>query len=70
MVRLEAAPAFADAAFAQNDDLPSASERIHNHRPLLKCDPHILYCNNFATALAQSASEDRLFPRLCTYPSG
>jgi hypothetical protein len=40
MFRLEAPAPFADAAFAQEDDLLTAPERIHDDRPFFEGNAH------------------------------
>ena len=40
MLDLEAAALFADAALAQDDDLLSAPQRIHDDGPFFKCRSH------------------------------
>ena len=40
MFHFESTCAFADTAFAQNDDLPAAAKRIRNDGPFFECRTH------------------------------
>ena len=42
MINLKTAAPFANAAFAQNDDLLAAPQRVHHNCPFFKCRPHSL----------------------------